>query len=936
MSEKKTKTEAIEPQEQAVVTQPETSENELDQELTFKPGSVVDMPISTEMKRNYLDYSMSVIVSRALPDSRDGLKPSQRRILVAMKDLGLYPTANYRKSAKISGVTSGDYHPHGDQIVYPTMVKLAQEFATRYPLVDGQGNFGTVDGDSPAAQRYTEARMTKVAELMLNDLDKGTVTFVDNYDGSKQEPTVLPTVYPNLLCNGADGIAVGMATRMPPHNLTEVVNALRAMIKKGNKWNGVAIYNELRLKREGGEAIPQTLNSKPASHYENYLDVEAEDYETERQLLLERVNKEGPKAERLYPEFETELTPSELMEYVPGPDFPTAGVIYDKNEILNAYSTGRGKILMRAVAEIEEGERNRMHIVVTEIPYQVNKANLITKIAGLVKDGKITGIADIRDESNKDGMRIVIILKTTAQPKTVLNKLYKFTPMQMSFSANMISLVDQEPELLSLKRMLELFLNFRFVVTVRRFEFDLAQARYRGHVLEGLLKALDMLDEVIACIRASKTQDDAKSNLMEQFGFTTVQAQAILDMQLRRLAALERDKLTAEFDEISAKIKDYNEKLADQGKILEVIDEDLALLVEKHGDERRTKVVAGKVDEFSEEDLVPNAETFVTISREGYIKRLAPDTFKTQKRGGKGIIGATTKEGDLIEHAFSCMTHDSLMLFTNKGRVFSAKVYEIGESSRTAKGIPLVNLIQLDQGELVTSVLTTGKKGVTEGVMGEDEIQEGQAKSHVVEPKDFKYLFMATSNGTVKKTALKNFDNIRSSGLVSINLDEGDELKWVRPTTGEDHIILVTAEGRSIRFKEEDVRATGRATRGVRGMKFKSDSDKLISMHAIRSDENQLFTLSENGFGKMTKLSEYPVQGRGGSGVFTFQVRDKTGNVAVARMMDHPDKEIVVISEKGIVIRSAIDAIPVLGRQTSGVKVMSMKKGDRVAAMAIL
>jgi len=905
----------------------------------FKPGEIVDQPIINEMKSNYLDYSMSVIVSRALPESKDGLKPSQRRILVAMDDLHLAPTAHYRKSAKIAGDTSGNYHPHGESIVYPTMVKLAQDFATRYPLVDGQGNFGSIDGDPPAAMRYTEARMSKITSNMLQDLDKGTVTYIQNYDGTRLEPTVLPTIFPNLICNGSDGIAVGMATKIPPHNLTEVVDALRTMIKKGNSWEGEDIYNELRLAREKAEKTPMTLNSKPESYFENYVNPHALDVNVQLQKIKDRLNEHPSNGDieiRLYPQFLSAITPDELIKIIPGPDFPTGGTIYDQKEVLSAYATGRGRVLMRAKARIEEDPRGkRMNIIVTEIPYQVNKATLITKIADLVKDGKVKGIADLRDESSSDGMRIIIILKTTAQPKTVLNKLYKFTQMQMAFNANMIALVNQEPQILSLKRMLELFLNFRIEVTIRRYEFDLAQARYRGHILEGLLKALDVLDEVIATIRASQTQEEAKQNLIDKFDFTEVQAQAILDMQLRRLAALEREKLQNEYDELSKNIKLYNEILENHEKILKVVDSDLKTLVEKHGDERRTKVVKGGVNEFSEEDLVANGEAFITISHDGYVKRMAPDTFKSQKRGGKGVIGAATKESDYIEHAFSCETHDNLMVFTNKGRVFSIRVFEIPEASRTAKGLPMVNLVQLDQNELITSVLTYGKEGVGEGVMGEDEIQEGQAHKSI-KPSDFKYLFMATLRGIVKKTAINDFTKIRSSGLISINLDSNDELKWVKPTTGGDNIILVTREGRSIRFKEENVRPTGRATRGVRGIKFKNPEDQIVSMDAIRSDENQLLTLSANGYGKMTKLADYPVQGRGGSGVFTFKVRDKTGPVVAARIMDHPEKEIVVISEEGQVIRSRIKAIPTQGRQTSGVKVMTMKKDDKVAAMAIL
>jgi DNA gyrase subunit A len=898
---------------------------------TFKPGEIVQQSIVKEMKANYIDYSMSVIVSRALPESKDGLKPSQRRILVAMNDLNLNPTAHYRKSAKIAGDTSGNYHPHGESIVYPTMVKLAQDFSTRYPLVDGQGNFGSIDGDPAAAMRYTEARMEKITSLMLQDLEKGTVTYVANYDGTRMEPTVLPSIFPNLVCNGSDGIAVGMATKIPPHNLTEVVEALRTMISKENKWKGNAIYNELRISREKGEKIPKTLNSKPIDYLENYINKNDEDPEEEFTLLREKLTSDENTS--LYPKFESELTPTDLIKIIPGPDFPLGGTIYDQNEILNAYSTGRGRILMRAKSKIEESDSGRMQIVVTEIPYQVNKATLQTKIADLVRDKKIIGIADLRDESTtKDGIRVVIILKKNAQPKTVLNKLYKYTQMQMAFNANMISLVEQEPMILPLKRMLELFLDFRLTVTIRRFEFDLAQARYRGHILEGLLKALDILDEVIAAIRASKTQEDAKEALITLFDFTSVQAQAILDMQLRRLAALERDKLQDEFNEVDAKIKEFNKILASQSEILKVIDNDFKMLLDKHGDKRRTKVVKGKVGEFSEEDLVSSEETFVTISHSGYIKRLSPDTYKQQKRGGKGVTGATMKEGDYVEHAFSCNTHDDLMLFTNRGRVFKLRVFEVPEHSRTAKGLSVVNLVQLEQDELVTSALTVSQ----EGVMGEDEIQEGQDKKKIVEPKDFKYLFMATKKGTVKKTDISDFDKIRTTGLISIKLDQGDELQWVSPSTGENEVILVTAQGRSIRFHEKDVRSTGRATRGVRGIKFKSDEDEIVSMSVIRSDEDQLFTLSEYGYGKMTKLKDYPTQGRGGSGVFTFKVRDKTGNVSVARVMDHPDKEIVVISEKGIVIRSGVYAIPTQSRQTSGVKVMSMKGDDRVAAMAII
>ena len=530
----------IENQEPQNSTDAEQNNSEIDFNLSFKPGEIKERSIVDEMKSNYIDYSMSVIVSRALPDVRDGLKPSQRRVLVAMNDLGLTPTSHFRKCAKIAGDTSGNYHPHGESVVYPTLVKMAQEFSTRYILVEGQGNFGSIDGDPAAAMRYTEARMGKITPEMLRDLNKGTVTFIPNYDGTRLEPTVLPTLFPNLLANGSQGIAVGMATQIPPHNLTELVDALREMIKRGNKWQGVSIYNELRKARESREKVPQTLNAKPENYLENYVDTKSLDYSKEIEKIVERIKETK---ETIYPDFKSDISPEELIEIIPGPDFPTGGIIYDRAEILNAYATGRGKILQRAQASIVEGKNGRYQIVITEIPYQVNKAYMIEKIADLVREKKITGIADIRDESNKDGIRVVVALKKDAQPKTVLNKLYKYTEMQKTFNANMIALVDQEPITLSLKRMLELFLSFRITVTVRRYEYDLAEARYHAHILEGLLRALDLLDEVIATIRGSKTQESAKTNLMDKFKFTDVQAQAILDMQLRRLAALERMKL---------------------------------------------------------------------------------------------------------------------------------------------------------------------------------------------------------------------------------------------------------------------------------------------------------------------------------------------------------------------------------------------------------
>ena len=893
--------------------------NNLDVDLTFKPGTTVARSIVDEMKANYLDYSMSVIVSRALPEVKDGLKPSQRRILVAMNDLNLLPNAHYRKSAKIAGDTSGNYHPHGESVVYPTLVKMAQDFSTRYPLVDGQGNFGSIDGDSPAAMRYTEARMAKITPALLDDLSKGTVTYVSNYDGTRLEPTVLPALFPNVLANGSDGIAVGMATKIPPHNLTELIKALQKMIEKGNKWEGKAVYNDLRKKKEAKEEIPETLNPKPTDYLENYISKD----DLNLQHHIDELRGELKKNEEvLYPEFKSDITPSELIEIIPGPDFPTGGTIYDQKEILNAYATGRGRILQRAKASIVEGKKDRYHIVVTEIPYQVNKAHMTEKIADLVKEKKIKGIADIRDESNREGMRLVIILKKDAQPKAVLNKLYKYTEMQKVFNANMIALVEQEPKTLPLRRFLELFLSFRLVVTIRRYEFDLAEARYRGHILEGLLKALDMLDEVITTIRKSKSQDTAKTNLMDKFDFTEVQAQAILDMQLRKLAALERMKLQNEHKEIKEKIKEYNEILENQDRILEIVNSDLEGIKETYGDDRRTKVVKEKINEISEEDMVASEDTLVTITHSGYIKRLPPNTYKSQHRGGKGVSGGETKEGDFIEHAFLCNTHDELLLFTNEGKVFNLRVFEIPELGRTAKGLPLVNLVQLDSNEIVTSVLTRDPKG---------KISKEENKEKV-----YKYFLMATENGTVKKTELKEFAKIRSNGLTAINLEEGDNLSWVRPTTGEDEVIIITKHGKSIRFKETDVRPMGRNTKGVKGITFKREDDSVIGMGIVESDKQRLLTLSEFGYGKMSLLEEYSTQKRGGTGIFTFRVTNKTGDVSSARLLTENEEEIVVISEKSKVIRADLKAVPVQGRQTSGVKVMNINGGDKVATVAVL
>ncbi|MCD4756244.1 DNA gyrase subunit A [bacterium] len=896
--------------------------NDIDFNTTFKPGEIAPRSIIDEMKSNFIDYSMSVIVSRALPEVKDGLKPSQRRILVAMNDLGLMPTAHFRKSAKIAGDTSGNYHPHGEGVVYPTMVKLAQPFSMRYTLVHGQGNFGSIDGDPPAAMRYTEAKLSKIAPELLKDLNKGTVTYNINYDGTRLEPTVLPALFPNLLSNGSQGIAVGMATQIPPHNLTELINALQEMIKRENKWEGKAIYNELRKTKEKSEKTPQTLNSKPEHYFENYVDTKQIDFSEDIRTIENRLKENN---EVVYPDFKSDINPTELIEIIPGPDFPTGGTIYDQKEILNAYATGRGRILQRAKASIVEGAKNRFHIIITEIPYQVNKAHMIEKIADLVKDKRIAGIADIRDESNKDGIRVVVILKRDAQPKAVLNKLYKYTEMQKAFNANMIALVNNEPKTLSLKRMLELFLSFRITVTIRRYEYDLAESRYRGHILEGLLKALDVLDEIISTIRKSKTQDSAKTNLIDKFKFTEVQAQAILDMQLRRLAALEKVKLQNEYKNIEKKIKEFNAILDSEDKILEVIDADLQIIKEKFGDDRKSKVIKGKIGEINEEDMVASEDTLVTITNAGYIKRVDPDSYRSQKRGGKGVRGGNNKEGDCVKHAILCNTLDELMLFSNRGRVYTLRVFEIPEYSRTAKGLPLVNLISLEQDDLVTSFVTRDPKGgVGEGKDSDDKVHN-------------KFFTMVTKNGVIKKTLISEFSNIRTNGLIALTLAEGDKLTWVKPTTGDNDVILITSEGKSIRFKESDVRAMGRTAKGVTAMKFKSKTDYIVGMGIIKSEDFRLLTISQGGYAKMTELKEYGTQKRAGSGIFTFKVTPKTGHVVAARILDDPEEsELVIISEKSKVIRSSLEAVPTQGRQTSGVKIMNVDEKDKVATVAMM
>ncbi len=872
-------------------------------------GRIVEAHISEEMKKAYLDYAMSVIVGRSLPDVRDGLKPVHRRILYAMfKDLGLTHDHKYSKCAGVVGEVMKKYHPHGDMAIYDTLVRLAQDFNMRYMLVDGQGNFGSIDGDSPAAMRYTECRMREIAEEMLQDINKQTVDFMPNYDGEHQEPLYLPSALPNLLLNGSDGIAVGMATKIPPHNLGEVVDALTYTIDHGRP--------EAPASQDQDDSVEELLD-RASTSADMIVDTE-ENSETG-----------GVEITKARAQFTSDVTVDELMQFIQGPDFPTGGIIYDQSEIKSAYATGKGRIIMRAIATIEEAKNGRFAIIVTAIPYQQNKALLVAKIADLVKDKKIDGISDLRDESDREGMRIMIELKASANPQSVLNKLYKYTPMQMAYSANMIALVDGQPQVLTLKTALEEYIKHRQSVVIRRTEFDLAAARRRAHILEGLKIALDHLDEVITTIRQSSSQEDAKQQLMSKFGMTEVQAVAVLDLQLRRLAALERQKIEDELKATLALIAELEGILASPEKVLQIVKDELIALKEKYIDERKTKVIKGKVGELSDADLVADEEVLVTLTKSGYIKRLPPATYKSQNRGGRGVAGIKLKEEDVISHIQVCRTHDDILFFTNKGRVFSLKVFEIPESSRQAKGQAIVNLIQIEPGEKVTAVLTQTQEGKI--------LEAGDDAAQTPAPK---YLFMATLRGTVKKTALTEYKNIRKSGLTAIRLLGDDELAWVRPTSGDDNIIMVTRDGKAIYFKESDVSITGRATVGVRGIRLAS-GDECIGMDVVAANtsgkEAALLVVSEHGYGKKTYVGQYSLQGRGGLGVLTFRISDKTGKLTVVRLIQADETaDILLTSVQGVVIREPLKDIPTISRQTSGVKMIRLAAGDRVAALAYL
>lgn len=859
--------------------------------LLNNDNRITERNIVDEMKSSYINYAMSVIVARALPEVRDGLKPVQRRIIYAMYKQGFTPDKSYKKSARTVGEVIGKYHPHGDVAVYDAMVRMAQDFNFRYMMVDGQGNFGSIDGDGAAAMRYTESRLHKNAMDVINDIDKNTVNFVETYDGSYKEPLILPSLMPGLLINGSEGIAVGMSTKIPPHNLTEVVDAIITLIDDGNQ-------SEREIDTRYLESI----------------------------TTLESLNE--LKTER-FPNFVSDTELARILEHVKGPDFPTGAEIYDAKEMEQLYATGKGRVVMRAIAQIEESKGGSYQIIITELPYQVNKARLVSKIADLVRDKKISGIRDLRDESSKS-IRIVVDLKRDGKPKTVLNKLYKYTEMQGAFNANMLALVNGEPKLLNIKRILELFIEHRQEIVIRRSEYELAKAREREHILEGLMIALDNIDEVINTIRNSKDSDTAKTNLITKFKLSEIQSQAILDMQLRRLAALERMKIEQEYKDIKKTIEALLKLLSTPASILKTIKDELIMLKEKRGDERRTKVNKGKVGEFSEEDLVAKEDVIVTVSEHGYIKRMKQDVYKSQRRGGVGKKGMTTKADDAVSHIFSCNTHDDILFFTNKGRVFIQKVYDIPEFGRTAKGQAVINLINIDQNELVTSILTQSAEGK---IYDEDTLQEGEKK---YETKEYKYLFMATRKGMVKKTLLSEYNNIRTNGLISIKLADDDELIWVKPSTGNNEVLLITKHGKSIRFKETDVRDTGRATMGVKGINFKETDNEVIVMDIVRNNEDLVLTISEHGFGKVSSLKSFPTQNRGGQGVYASKVNKKTGNLASARIIDHPDAELLIISQDGQAVRTPTSELPMRNRQTIGVRMMKIKDNDTVSSIAII
>ena len=800
-------------------------------------GKIIDRDVENEMKSAYMSYAMSVIVSRALPDVRDGLKPVHRRILYTMHEDGLTSDKPYRKSATTVGDVLGRYHPHGDSSVYDAMVRMAQDFSLRYPLIDGHGNFGSIDGDGAAAYRYTEARMSKMSEVMLTDIEKNTVDFMPNFDGRLQEPVVLPAKIPALLVNGSSGIAVGMATNIPPHNLSEVIDGIIKIIDN------------------------------------------------------------------------RETTDEELMTVIKGPDFPTEGIILGREGIKQAYTTGRGKIIVRAEAEIEEMSGNKQRIIVSSLPYQVNKAKLIENIANLAREKRIEGISDLRDESDRnDRVRIVIELKRDANAQVVLNQLYKNTQMQDTFGVIMLALVNNEPKILTLRQCLDHYIAHREQVITRRTKFELDKALARAHILEGLKIALDNIDEVINIIRSS--YDDAKERLMKRFGLSDIQAQAILDMRLKTLSGLQREKIEEEYNELMKLIAHLREILANEQLVLDIIKEELLEIKQKYGDERKTKIVAAEGD-INVEDLIKEEQTVVALTHFGYIKRMPIDTYRSQKRGGKGITGISTREEDFVKQIFTASTHDTILFFSNKGKLYRLRGYEIPEAVRTSKGTAIVNLLRLDNGEKISAVIP------------------------ITNFEDGKYLLMATKNGLIKKTALKDFDSTRKTGLLSITLKDDDELIDVRLTDGEDNVVLVTSKGLSITFDEKDVRPVGRSAQGVIGIRL-DDKDFVIGMESIiASKDATLLAITEHGFGKRTELSEYRVQNRGGRGVITYKVTPKTGNIVGIRIANG-DEDVMMITDKGTIIRLKVEEISILGRATQGVTLMRTNDGGKVVSIELI
>lgn len=792
------------------------------------------------MEDNFLRYSMSVIVARALPDVRDGLKPVQRRILYSMHEQGVRYNTKHKKSAKVVGEVMGNYHPHGDSSIYDTMVRLAQDWSMRYPLIDGQGNFGSMDGDPPAASRYTEARMTRTSEELLGDIDKDTVGFRETYDSEGREPEVLPAKLPNLLLNGQVGIAVGMATNIPPHNLGEIVDATVHLI------------------------------DNPDS------------------------------------------TPDELLDFVKGPDFPTGGIIYGKDSIRTALITGKGGVVVRGVASIEENKKGVNQIIISEVPYAVNKAGLIEKIAALVHEKKISGIRDLRDESARGTVRVVVDLKKDAFPKKLLNQLYKMTPLQMTFHYNMLALIDGiQPRVLGLQDVLQEYIKHRRTVVRRRTEYELRQARARAHILEGLKIALDNIDAVITTIRASQTSEEAQINLIKKFKLSEIQAQAILAMQLRRLAGLERKKIEDELAELMIIIKELEAILGNEERILQIIKSEILDLKEKYSDERRTVVVNGELNRLNDEDLVPDEQVVVTLTSANYIKRSPVAEYRRQNRGGKGKRGMATREEDVIEHVVNASTHDFLLFFTNKGRVFRLKTYEVPAVGLNAKGVALVNLLQLQPEEVVSAVINVNRQAKKTG-----------------------NLFMCTVRGVVKKTPFEQYQNVRNSGLITINLDDGDELKWIRMTTGDNEIVISTSQGQAIRFHEKDVRPMGRTSRGVRGIRLRAQ-DQVIGMDTVQTDSS-IFVISRNGYGKRTKIDQFTSHARGGVGIRSAIVNSKTGELIGVKTLVDDTHEVIIISGQGQTIRLGLKDIPSLGRATQGVRIMRLADGDTAVSLALV